>query len=304
MVATVLNGDVPAVAAVATRDLSADVSSSGSIRDPGYVGALLEEIREELGVKERRCVLSVGEPDAVLRFIEFPQMSSSERERAAQFEAQRYVDYAVEDGCVRLHPVDRRRNLYAIGIARRETIQTRVAAAKEGGLRPVAVDHAGLALGRALHGYDAIVDVGLERTAAYLPAANMFVSTCAGTGGASVTRSIERELTIDSRAAEKRKRIVGTAGAGEAGRAAFVADVTALLESACSGNSSVVRVALCGNGARLNNFAIDLERATGMIVETPVAPVLQRSRYPQDVLRAGALDWNLAAGLSLWGLLP
>lgn len=300
VVSSAITREGPAVAAVATRDLSEGVGSSGRISDPGYIAALLEEIIEELGTKERRCVLGIGEPEAVLRIIQFPKMSSKERERAAEFEAQRYIDYPAELALVRLHPVDEQRNFYAMGIVRRETLRTRLQAVRGAGFKPVAIDNDGLAYRRALPAYDAVVDVGLEKTVAYVHSGTTFASGCKNIGGAEVTRSIERELSIDSIAAEKRKRILGTSGAGECGRSALLAEVTSLLEAATSRSGSIARVALCGNGARLNNFASDLERATGLSVEIPVSPALEASRYPRDVLKAGALDWNLATGLSLW----
>ena len=292
----------PRVRAVVTRDLSMGVASSGIISDCSYIGALLDEAREELQTRERRCVLAIGEPDAVLRTVEFPSMTEIERQRAAVFEAQRYVDYSIEDATVRLHPVDEKRGLYAIGIVRTATIKSRVNALKCGGLRPMAADHEALALGRALPGFDAILDVGFERTSVHLciPDAPLTLQHVAG--GSMITRGIERELSIDAGTAEKRKRILGTVGAGESARRTFLADVTSLLESASIRTDRLKRIAVVGNGARLNNFASDLERATGLLVETPASKIFGGEAYPADVIRASAPDWTLAAGLTTWGI--
>ena len=135
-----LTSQGPRVRAVVTRDVSTGVASSGVINDCSYIGALLEELRDELRSKERRCVLALGEPDAVLRTVEFPKMTEVERQRAAIFEAQRYVDYPIEDATVRIHPVDEKRRMYAIGIVRTATLKSRVDALKSGGLRPIAAD--------------------------------------------------------------------------------------------------------------------------------------------------------------------
>jgi Tfp pilus assembly PilM family ATPase len=289
------------VKAVVTRDLSAGVSSSGHVADCSYVGALIEEARDELQTKERRCVVAVSEPDAVLRVVEFPKMTENERRRAAVFEAQRYIDYAIKNATVRLHPVNERQQLFALGVVRSDTLHSRIAALKSGGLRPIAVDHEALALSRALPGYDAILDVGSERTSVHLCIPGEPLTLQHVGGGAIITRGIERELSIDAASAEKRKRILGTVGAGEAARRAFLADVTSLLESASVRIDRMRRIALVGNGARLHNFASDLERATGLLVETPASKVLLGSVYPADVVKASAPDWNLAVGLTTWG---
>jgi Tfp pilus assembly PilM family ATPase len=118
-------------------------------------------------------------------------------------------------------------------------------------------------------------------------------------GGADVTRAIERELRVDERTAEKRKRILGTAGAGERARAALACDIAALLQSA-RGSRSITRVALVGNGARLPGLAADVETATGAACELPVSDALRGDAYPEDVVRSGAPDWTLATGLALW----
>lgn len=291
----------PCIKAVVTRELSEGVASSGHIADCAHVGALIDEACDELQTRESRCVLAVGEPEAILRIVEFPRMTESERRRAAMFEAQRYVDYPIQDATVRLHPVDEKRQLFAIGVVRTDTLQSRIAALKSGGLRVVAVDHEALALGRALPGYDAILDIGTERTSLHLAIAGAPLTLQHVAGGSLITRGIERELSIDFASAEKRKRILGTVGAGEATRRTFLADVTSLLESASMHTDRLKRIALVGNGARLSNFGGDLERATGLLVDMPASDILLGGPYPADVAKASAPDWNLAAGLSIWG---
>jgi Tfp pilus assembly PilM family ATPase len=118
-------------------------------------------------------------------------------------------------------------------------------------------------------------------------------------GGADVTRAIERELCIDEHTAERRKRILGTAGAGERARAALTADIAVLIQNARR-ERPVSRIALVGNGSRLPRLADDLERATGAMCEMPVSEPLRDGSYPEDVVRSSAPDWTLAAGLALW----
>lgn len=302
IVQAIERGDGAAVRAVVARDIGEGQASSGALFDIDYIAAMIEEAHAELGTREKRCVISVGEPDAVLRLVEFPRMTGIERERAATFEAQRFVDYPLAEASVRIHPVDASKHHYAVGVVRTAAIRTRIEAIKKSGLRPIAVDHEALALFRGLPYYDAIIDIGCDRTNLHVMQKAFPWTLQHVAGGSHITRGIERELSIDVHSAEKRKRIVGTAGAGERARSSYLADLTALIESATIRTERLKRVALVGNGARLNNFASDIERATGLLVDIPAARILRGPSYPPDVLKAGAPDWNLAAGLCTWGM--
>jgi type IV pilus assembly protein PilM len=287
------------IRAVAVREVSSGSSSSGSLADPQYIAALLEDALLELGTSQRRCVCAIGEPDALLRPLKLPKMTSMERERAARFEAQRFIEYPVEEAVVRIHPVDMEQGIWALGIARSSAILTRVAALRAAGLKAVAIDHEACALARVLPEFDAVVDVGHQRTSMHVLTPRTPVTLQAYNGGADVTRAIERELSLDAHTAEKRKRILGTAGAGERARAALASDIAALIHNART-TQAVARVALVGNASRLGGLAADLEAATGALCEIPVSDALRSNGYPDDVVRSSAPDWTLAAGLALW----
>ncbi len=121
------------------------------------------------------------------------------------------------------------------------------------------------------------------------------------TGGATITRGIAAELSIDMPTAERRKRILGCAGAGQTASDEVVAAIASLVDRARS-RGAVARIAVTGNGARLPNFARDLEEATSAVTEMPVPEVLHTGAYPDDVVRAAAPDWALAASLALWSV--
>lgn len=279
------------IRAVAVREVASD--------ETGYLCALIDDAVRELGTKERRCVCALGAPDALLRHVPFPKMPAGERERSARFEAQRFVDFPVEEAVVRVHAAGRSANVWAVGAARRHAVVARVHMLRRARLKPVGIDHEACALLRALPAYDAVLDVGHQRSSLHIRTAHAPVTLQAYNGGADVTRAIERELSIDARTAEKRKRILGTAGAGERARAALGADLIALVAQARR-TYPLARIALTGNGARLPGLAPDLEAATGAHFEFAVGDVLRGHGYPDDVSRSGAPDWTLAAGLSLW----
>jgi Tfp pilus assembly PilM family ATPase len=278
---------------VAVREIA------GSIGDTQYVGALVEDAVEELGTRERRCITSLGEPDAFLRSIRFPQMSSLERERSAGFEAQRHVDFPIEEAIVRIHPLRTGTNIWALGIARTSAVKTRLAALRAAKLKVVSIDHESCALARALPGFDAILDVGHQRTSLHIMTGEAPLTLQAFTGGADVTRGIQRELAIDEHTAEKRKRILGTAGAGNRARSALTAEIAALIRTIRQ-DHSLAKIGIVGNAARLPGLMSDLELATGAKCELPVSEPLQSGDYPEDVVRSSAPDWNLAMGLAMW----
>lgn len=298
IVCTTVSDHGPCVAAVATRNLAAGTASSGAIFDTDYLCGLIEEAWAELATRERRCVLGVGMPDAQLHRVKFPPTKSVERYRLARCEAQRHIDYPVEEAIVRLHPLDRDQD--ALGIVRAQTLRSRLAALERTSLRAVAVDHEALALQRSLPEYGLILDIGLERTSLHAFNRPIPVTLLIRHGGAAISHDIERELAIDPRSAEKRKLVHGTNGAGEVARDRLIAEIFALVQTLDPRGDHLEPVALVGNGARLCNLTSDLERACGRRVDLATSRILSGEAYPPDVFFGAAPDWNLAAGLSLW----
>ena len=166
-------------------------------------------------------------------------------------------------------------------------------------MRVAAVDHEACAAQRAFPFADAVLDVGWRGSSLHAFSVSGPVSVRIDGGGADVTRAIESELGIDGVAAERRKRILGTAGAGESARDRIVADVAAAIAQLRE-RIPVRRLALTGNGARLGGLSEALESATEALVDVPVSDLVRGGRYPDDVSRSGAPDWTLAAALAAW----
>lgn len=269
---------------------------------PELLAIVLEEMLAEIGARERRCVAAIGAPSAALRSVRFPAMTWAERVRAARFEAQRFADWDVErePSLVRTHPIDRANGAYAVGVTRAAAIDARLVPLRAAGLRPVAVDHDAFALRRLFPSVHAVLDVGAERSRLHLyePGPQTLVAEA---GGATVTRGIASDLAVDQPSAERRKRILGFAGAGVAAREQLVGALAELVTGART-RASVERIALTGNGARLPHLARDLEEATGAFVEFSVPDLLRTGDYPDDVVRVAAPDWTLAAALAGWSV--
>ncbi len=277
----------PELAGVAVRDHAGDLA-----------GAVTDAVAE-LRTHERRCVLGLSEPRALIRSVRFPPMRRTERERAARFEAAKYIAYPLDEATVRVVTLDAERSV--LGIARADAIAAVNAAAKTAKLRVTAIDNDGFALRRALPGVDAVLDIGRDASRLHVFTAAIPVERRIGAGGAAFTGAIARAFGCDDASAERRKQAFGIAGCADGELALLVADVAnALVDFRVDGIGDVRSIALTGNGARLSGLAELLERATAVRVR-PAAldPTISRT-LPPDVLRAAAPDWCLAYGLALW----
>lgn len=260
---------------------------------------LLEQLRHELGTRMRRCVIALPARDALVRAVTFPRMGWSQRRRAAAFECDRWAHWPRETRVVRVHPLDPQRSLYAVGVTARAALESRHAAVRAAGLRAIAVDHPSTALRRALPEVDAVLDVGREQTTLHTTEALPRTLVLEGSGGAAATQAIAADLAVALAFAESRKRILGTAGAGEAFRRRLVERVAEAIAS-LRATTRVASVALVGNGCRLAGLAADISAATQARAEIAVASSLRGGAYPEDVVRAAAPDWTLAVALAAW----
>lgn len=295
VVHSVLSGTRRCIRAVAVRDVAVGAVTVDDIVEPEYVAALLEDAVGELRTTERRCVGALSLPAAKLTSIALPAMTSLERARTAQFEAARYIDYPIAEAIVRIRRLGEDSQLWALGIVRAKTLRARVACIRKARLRVRGMNDEGCALRRSLAHYDAVLDIGQYRSTLYL--VNSFETFQIKIGGAEITFAIERDLDLDQAQAEKRKRIVGTAGAGERSKADLVISLASLFEEAAR-VAGCRCVAVVGNGARLPGLLDDLMAATGSRCEFAVSHVLDGENYSKDVVSAGAPDWTLAAALA------
>jgi Tfp pilus assembly PilM family ATPase len=256
---------------------------------------------EDLQTQERRCILAMAPPDALLCTAEFPAMSPWERVSAARFEAARFIDYPIADAAVSLVRTNTLQR-WAIGVVRRAVLAAALGVAKRAQLRPLAVDDMAFALRRSHPDTDGVIDVGNEATRLTIFGETIPYVMRLPIGGAAMTDAIAQSLGIDAATAEERKRSVGFGGAGDAPRDALITALAeALADARASGGHAAIRsIVLCGNGSRIPGFGPAIERATGYAVVSAALPPDCSETIPPDVLRAAAADWSVAYGLSLW----
>jgi Tfp pilus assembly PilM family ATPase len=283
--------DKPALVAVATRPAGANL------------GEAIASAVAELKTRERRCVFGIGEPHAILKLATLPKMTRGERERAARFEAARFISYPIADAIVRVAAIDESIGVCAIGATRKSALNDMLAAAKHARLTVCGVDNVGFALRRAFPTSDAVLDVGHEGSVLHLYGRDLPVAHYYPIGGHTFTQAVAESLGIDADSAERRKVTHGLSGAGDYARDAFVESVaSALIDFRSSGVADIGTIALVGNGARLAHFAEAVERATAIPTRLATFDPEISQALPPDVLRAAAADWGAAYGLSLWEL--
>jgi Tfp pilus assembly PilM family ATPase len=274
--------------AVAAREVTSDAANA------------LRDALDELNTKERRCIIGIGSPDALLRTITLPPMSRLERRRAATFQAARFIDYPVGDAVVSLGALESNQR-WLLGIARRSAIDARVDAAKRARLRPVAIDDIAFSSMRVHRDADGTIDITAGTTRLTIFARPVPFVADIPVGAMDLTEGIARALGIDGATAEERKRSVGFAGAGEAQRDALIDHIAATLGHArAAGHSDIRRLALIGNGSRIPGLPEAIERATGYGVRMGTLDGSSSDTLPADVLRAAGPDWSVAYGLTLW----
>jgi Tfp pilus assembly PilM family ATPase len=281
--------------AVATRDLA--LSHNHDARDAEITTAIAECVTEA-GRCRGTCVLAIPSSEAAVRRVAFPAMSRSERQRAASFEAARFVSWDVESVPTEVRVTSLGEgDAYAVGAVPREYLQRRLQYAKRVHLKTIAVDYEPFAAVRAATGCDAVLDVGYQRTRLYGCHAESPAVFDIDGGGEGVTQAISSELSIEKAEAERRKRSVGIAGAGEEAFAALLAGIRVAIERMRE-VVAVKSIAVIGNGGRLAGFAEHLSKAAAVAVAPPSAfsyePITDR------VAMTDQTDWALALALAGW----
>jgi hypothetical protein len=159
------------------------------------------------------------------------------------------------------------------------------------------MDYEPFALRRAFPSADAILDIGFRQSRLYGRLAQPFRTLSIDSGGAAFTAAIASTLSIDIAEAERRKRLVGAAGACDPELDAFVRRVCAALE-ALRERAIVRTLGITGNGSRVPGLIERVATAASVLVELPTHAA--EDAYPPGA--SFAYDYALAASLAAWAL--
>lgn len=286
------------IIAISARTLPPGCIVDGVVMDPEHVGMILAQALDDVGAAGAEASISVAPPHANVRAVEFPKMSALERERAAYFESVRKLGSQRPLSCT-LAPIDKRAGRFVLGAVYADVLSSRLFTLKCAGLPAARVDYEPLVFVRMYDFVDAVIDVGAAKTALYGTQAALPIAIHAPTGGNAVTDGIARDLALGQDVAERRKRLLGTAGAGEVAKTSLARVIANLIEAARSYDMQIERIALVGNGARLVGLSHTIQSAANVCVDERIPMGLLEAPYPDDVLRRARNDWMLCAGLAL-----
>lgn len=148
--------------AVASTPLNA--VQDGEIMDPSAVAEVIAELLEENGIQAKSAVTAVAGQSTIVRPVRFPMMPENELREVIEFEAERYIPFAIEDVNLSFQVIN---EVEEDGVAKQEVIL--VAAQKnlvnsfqqataEAGLDLSCVDVASFAVMRAIADTEQLTD--------------------------------------------------------------------------------------------------------------------------------------------------
>ncbi|MEM7236161.1 MAG: type IV pilus assembly protein PilM [Planctomycetota bacterium] len=195
------------------------------------VGARVNEILHDAGIKARQVVTAVSGRSVIVRYITLPLMNDEELKGALRYEADKYIPFEIdevsidgqklEDLEVQAGAEEEMRVLLCA--VKKDLIQDHIQQVQETGLTPVVIDVDAFALGNAFELRNqnsprvddedkvvALVDVGAVKTNInILRGTTSYFSREVYLGGDELTESIARQLHIDDEEAEELKRNPG-----------------------------------------------------------------------------------------------
>jgi type IV pilus assembly protein PilM len=328
----------PVLRRFAEMPLPAGAVSAGDVLDEGAVAEAVSALWKRNGLPRRRVVMGIANQRVIVRQVEVPRLDDEELAESLPFQVQDAIPFPVDDAILDFVPLEEFAGpdgepmlSILVVAAQREMVDGLVSVARRAGLDMLSIDLQTFGLVRAAFGTDlslggessqALLDIGasLSQIAVVRAGITRFVRIVP-TGGTQFTEALMSSASLSREDAEELKRSVGVAPVGipegDDSRAlaarALTRTADGLIEEVRSsviyylgqtGEQSVERLVVCGNGARLPHLANRIARALG----TRVEPV--RVLDHVDVGRVHMTEPQLlelqpvlpaAVGLALWG---
>jgi hypothetical protein len=139
--------------------LADEVVDDGVVRDPAAVGALLRASPGFQGNARVQTVIALPAQRSVFRQLELPALRGAQFDELVEREIRREMPMLAENAYVswkRTSEVDGKAQVFVVGVAR-DVLDSHMAAAREAGLQPYAVDLRIVAAARAIGQSDCIV---------------------------------------------------------------------------------------------------------------------------------------------------
>lgn len=208
-------GEKPMLKVLNSAPLRQDVYRDGNIGDRQALSEVIRNVVIKSGISTPYCVSSVEGQHVFNRFINFPVMSKAEVLEAVKWDADKYIPYDPRDcymDAVILvgEPTAREMKVLLVAVSK-EVIDTHVEVLKKAELKPVAIDFAALAQGRALlggHGQQnsIILDIGASSTKmTFFKGQAIAFSRTMPFGGSRISRILQEQMGLSWEEAEHYK---------------------------------------------------------------------------------------------------
>ena len=316
----------PLLTHIGLADLPQGTVENGYCRDIDALAGALRQAVNAAGTARREVVLGIGAPGLFTREVAYPAMSMGELAQAVKWDSERLVTLAPDsyylDFAVTGRGPDGAELKVLVVASPREIVDDLVTAAKNAGLRPVAITAEPLAVYRTLPAAEnsMLVDIGTELSKVTLfQGGSPVVTRPIPIGGKRFTEVIMKVFQMDfaeaERAKQRRKELLRPAETGGeqstiCRQMEFVAlDMvreaarTAEYYGMQNKNTVVSKVFLTGGGATLDGldryFADHFD--VPVIIHDALAVVAVSPRLDPQYVRSLAHRFATAVGLALSG---
>jgi len=314
------------------------VVEAGEILDEDAVSEAVAALWKRHKLPKKRVIVGTANQRVIVRQVDVPQMEESELAEALPFQVQDSLPIPVEDAMLDYVPLEEFATpegeamlSILVVAAHRDMIESILRVTESAGLTVEAVDLQPFALVRAAFGSDitlaeaapqGIIDIGATITQVIFVRNGVarFVRILPR-GGDNFTQALISSLDMDADEAEEIKKVVGVEPEGPPSDSMDEADVRRVLTQEAdslieeirgsvtfylgqSGDDSMSRIVVAGNGARLPHLANRL----GRVLDIPIEPAKVLDRV--DVGRVQLSEAELldaqavlptSVGLALWG---
>ncbi|MDH3426194.1 MAG: type IV pilus assembly protein PilM [Acidimicrobiia bacterium] len=311
---------------------------AGEILDEDAVSEAVAALWKRHKLPKKRVIVGTANQRVIVRQVDVPQMEESELTEALPFQVQDSLPIPVDEAMLDYVPLEEFATpegeamlSILVVAAHREMIESILRVTESAGLTVEAVDLQPFALVRAAFGSDitltetspqGIIDIGATITQVIFVRNGVarFVRILPR-GGDNFTQALVSSLDMDADEAEEIKKVVGVEPEGPPSDTMDEADVRRVLTQEAdslieeirgsvtfylgqSGDDSMSRIVVAGNGARLPHLANRLGRTLDIPIEP--AKVLERVDVGRVQLsEAELLDAQAvlptSVGLALWG---
>ncbi len=300
----------------------------GEIADVATVAGAIEQLFDDAGMKEKRVQVGVSNQRVVVRQVDLPYMEEDELASALKFQVQEHIPIPVEEAELDFQKLeeltgegDTRLIRILLVAADKEMVANHVAAATDGGLRPIGADLNAFAALRAVvpdpesvTETEMLVDIGSGVTNIVVHERGLprFVRILV-LGGGDITEALQTELGMTFEEAEDAKLSAGLDAEGDIGRLIdagareFIDEVRGSLDYylAQAASNPVDRMIVSGGGSKLRGLPAKLEDALRIPVEEahPLDHLqIGETVYGPDELTEVEPMLTTAIGLALGGL--